>query len=91
MGSYLNKVFSVKNPSKEVDELKNFLLLSSSNDFFNLKNLLNDLSEFDSEGEQYLNTDTVKHIYKHYSDAAKVYDYINCLVIRAKRNQNRCS
>lgn len=78
MSSYLNDVLSIKNTEKEIEELKKFLLFKAANDFFNLKNLLNDLSEFDSAGEQFIDSETIKSIDRRYLDATKVYDYINC-------------
>lgn len=75
---YLDKVLSVTEPKKEIEDLKKFLLFKAANDFFSLKNLLNDLSEFDLEGEQYIDTETVARIDKYFSDAGKIYDYINC-------------
>ncbi|TAJ12886.1 hypothetical protein EPO56_03615 [Patescibacteria group bacterium] len=77
MNLYLDKVLTIEQENEESGELKKFLLFKSANDFFTLKNLLNDLSEFDAEGKQYIDTETLKKIDKHYTDAAKIYDYID--------------
>lgn len=77
MNPYLDDVLQLKTPASETEELKKFLLFKSANDFFSLKNLLNDLSEFDSEGKQYIDTDTLKRMDKNYDDAVKIYQYID--------------
>ena len=76
MNSYLDNVLGIKESAEESTDLKKFLLFKSANDFFTLKNLLNDLSEFDSEGKQYIDTETLKKVDKNYTDAVKIYQYI---------------
>lgn len=78
MNTYLETVFSTHENSIEFKELKKYLLFKAANEFFTLKNMLNDFAEFDEDNKQFIDTETLKRADKNYADASTVYDYIDC-------------
>lgn len=89
MHSYLNRILNITEPTDDTTELKKYLLFEASNDFFSLKNLINDLAEFDASGEQYLDSETLRRTDKHFADVVKLYDLIDCYYRYYSRTQKR--
>lgn len=71
---YLASIFERGEQSDDINDLKNYLLFHAQNDFFALKNLVNDLVTLEN-GRAFLDTDHVKSIDLFYNRAMKVYNY----------------
>lgn len=70
---YLREVFQDELGSEQKD-LMGYLLFHAKNDFFNLKNLINDLLLLE-DGVAFLDTDHIKNIDIQYRRSTKIYDY----------------
>ncbi len=73
---YFNDIFSEKENISEEDckQLNNYLLFRSKNDFFSLKNLINDLVHIE-ENKIFFDIDSMKDYDRLFEEAAKLYVY----------------
>lgn len=68
---------NIKKDNKDVEALFNYLLFESENDFFLLKRLISDLSEFKDDDILVLNTDNLGKNIKTLNRKAKLYNYVD--------------
>jgi len=75
---YLNEIFTTqeKIDKKGKNELMNYLLFCSGNDFFDLKRLIADVVLFDKDGKPFIDTEKIKNSDIHFSKIAKLFEYI---------------
>ncbi len=73
---YFNDIFLEKDDVSEEDykQLKNYLLFRAKNDFFSLKNLINDLVHIE-DNKIFFDIDSMKDYDRLFEEAAKIYVY----------------
>lgn len=71
---YLSEITNSETHKEEGTILKNYLLFNSKNDFFILKNVINDLLLFE-DGKGYLDTEHIKNVDLYFDRASKIYNY----------------
>ena len=73
---YFDDIFSEKEDVSEEDlkQLKNYLLFRAKNDFFSLKNLINDLAHTE-DNKIFFDIDSMKNYDHLFEEAAKLYFY----------------
>jgi len=77
---YLTEIFEQNGDKLDKtaeDELINYLLFRSKNDFFELKRLISDLILFDESCKPYIDIDKIKEGDPIYSKASKLFGYAN--------------
>ena len=76
---YLSEIFKTKNRNKESEnkkkDLMNYLLFRSKSDFFELKNLIADLSLFENK-EAYIDSEEIKKGDGYFDAVAEMFEYI---------------
>lgn len=73
---YLNDTFFERKDMSEEDyeQLKNYLLFRAKNDFFSLKNLINDLVHIE-DGKIFFDIDSIKSYDRLFAEVARIYTY----------------
>lgn len=83
---YLKEIF-IENSSldkKEIDELMNYLLIRSGNDFFELKRLIADVISYDENEQIYIDTEDINKDDTFYSKISELFNYVNKFFIDRK-------
>ena len=83
---YLKEIF-IENSDldkKGTDELVNYLLIRSGNDFFELKKLIADVVSYDNNGKTYIETNKIIKEDSFYSKISELFDYVNAFFLDRK-------
>jgi len=75
---YLDEIFIKNNHSKDkdIEDLKNYLLFKSHNDYFSLKRLISDFISFNDNDEPLLDIDAINNYDRKFSLISKLYLYV---------------
>ena len=71
---YLNDIFSKPKTDEEYKTLTHYLLFRAKNDFFSLKNLINDLAHIE-DGKIFFDTESLEEYDSFFEEVAKIYVY----------------
>lgn len=82
---YLNEILVLRDIVEDKkDELINYLLFRSGNDFFDLKRLISDVLSFDVENQPYIETDKIREGDAPFSRIAKLFEYVDRYFLQKK-------
>lgn len=82
--NYLLQIFKPTNKSdeNEKEELINYILFRSGNDFFDLKRNISDFILFDNDGEPFIDTNKIKEGDPNFSGVSKLFNYVDQWFLR---------
>lgn len=77
--NYLSQIFNSPNKidRNEEEELMDYLLFRSGNDFFELKRLISDIVTFNDKAKPLIDTDKIKEGDVHFSKVSELFEYTN--------------
>lgn len=77
--NYLYQIFNSSNKidGNEKEELINYLLFRSGNDFFDLKRNISDFISFDDKGQPIIDTDKIKDGDSNFSGVSELFNYVD--------------
>jgi len=86
---YLNDIFDTQTEldESEKNELIDYLLFRSGNDFFELKRLIADIVSFDENEKSFIDTEKIKNEDTFFSKVSELFSYVNTFFLDRKLNE----